>query len=407
MKQYVFLFFIFLFFFSTFTSAQQNHFLYIQAENSQPFYAKLDKKTMSSSASGYLIIPRLTEGTYDLVIGFPKNSQPEQQYKCTIGKKDEGCLLKDFGEKGWGIFNLQSLNVILAASGKKPDKIAPSEPKQDDFSTMLSTVVDDPEIKKSQPVKVNAGNETEAAHSSEIASSAKDSFKLVSVKEEKNNAANPSNEILKATVIDNDKNREILYIDKHDGIQDSVIIYLEMPVKDTNSNVNNTANEIRPQRPKIAVVPADEGKQKVDTTYGYKNETPEKKFLNIEVPFVKQEESVLSKENKETSPPKSVMINSDCRAEASDDDFFKLRKKMAAKGNEPDMIVIAKKAFKLKCFTTGQIKNLAVLFLGDSGKYNFFDAAYPFTSDSGNYHLLETQLTDGYYISRFKAMIRH
>ena len=72
------------------------------------------------------------------------------------------------------------------------------------------------------------------------------------------------------------------------------------------------------------------------------------------------------------------MINSDCKAVASDDDFLKLRKKMAAEDNDDDMITLAKKVFKAKCFTVEQVKNLSVLFLKDAGRYAFFDMTYPF-----------------------------
>lgn len=101
------------------------------------------------------------------------------------------------------------------------------------------------------------------------------------------------------------------------------------------------------------------------------------------------------------------MANSDCKNFASEDDFIKLRKKMAAEDNDDDMVATARKQFKSKCFTVEQVKNLGVLFLKDEGKYKFFDAAYPFVSDSYNFGTLEIQLSDNYFISRFKAMIRH
>ena len=66
---------------------------------------------------------------------------------------------------------------------------------------------------------------------------------------------------------------------------------------------------------------------------------------------------------------------------------------------------LKKKIFKIKCFSTGYIKNLSTLFLNDQGKYNFFDAAYPYVSDTGIFSTLENQLSDAYYIKRFKAMI--
>ena len=102
---------------------------------------------------------------------------------------------------------------------------------------------------------------------------------------------------------------------------------------------------------------------------------------------------------------KSGMINSDCKNFATDEDFLKVRKKMVAENTDEDMIKAAKKIFKTKCFTTEQIKNLSVLFLKDDGKYLFFDAAYPFVSDSEMYPTLQSQLSDDYYITRFKAMI--
>lgn len=80
---------------------------------------------------------------------------------------------------------------------------------------------------------------------------------------------------------------------------------------------------------------------------------------------------------------------------------------MAAENGDDDMVAAARKVFKTKCFTTEQVKNLAVLFLKDEGRYKFFDAAYPFVSDSYNFPELEHQLSDEYFITRFKAMVRH
>jgi hypothetical protein len=37
--------------------AQQNYFIYVQTDNKQPFYVKMNDKVMSSSGAGYLVIP--------------------------------------------------------------------------------------------------------------------------------------------------------------------------------------------------------------------------------------------------------------------------------------------------------------------------------------------------------------
>jgi hypothetical protein len=99
-------------------------------------------------------------------------------------------------------------------------------------------------------------------------------------------------------------------------------------------------------------------------------------------------------------------VSNQCPSVADDNDFLKLRKRMAAETTDDGMITEAKKVLKTKCFTTTQIKNLGMLFLNDEGKYRFFDAAYPYAADPGNYPTLETELKDTYYINRFKAMLR-
>ena len=129
--------------------AQQDHFIYIQTENSQAFYVKIDKKIISSSASGYVIVSKLVEGIYHLSIGFPKKEMEEQNFVCSVDKKDKGYSLKNFGEKGWGLFNLQSMEITMAVTKtiSSPDT---KETKDDAFSNMLSTVVNDPGIRQKE-----------------------------------------------------------------------------------------------------------------------------------------------------------------------------------------------------------------------------------------------------------------
>jgi Domain of unknown function (DUF4476) len=98
--------------------------------------------------------------------------------------------------------------------------------------------------------------------------------------------------------------------------------------------------------------------------------------------------------------------NSNCRAEAEEKDFFNLRKKMAAEEGADEMVMVAKKAMKEKCYSTTQVRNLSVLFLNDADRYQFLDMSYPFTSDAYQYETLLNLLNDTYYVQRFKAMIR-
>ena len=80
--------FLLLIIFSTSLSAQTAHFLYIQSDNSQAFYVRLNNKVFSSSDLGFLIIPKLQSGKISLIIGFPKNKWNSLNYDIAIENKD-------------------------------------------------------------------------------------------------------------------------------------------------------------------------------------------------------------------------------------------------------------------------------------------------------------------------------
>src|SRR3954453_1744866 len=103
-----------LFFCLNFLSAQEKHFVFIQSESKQPFYVSLNGKLYSSSATGYVIIPKLADGNYTFTVGFAQNAFPEQTFTAAIENKDLGFELKNMGDKGWALFNLQSLDMSMA-----------------------------------------------------------------------------------------------------------------------------------------------------------------------------------------------------------------------------------------------------------------------------------------------------
>jgi hypothetical protein len=103
------------------------------------------------------------------------------------------------------------------------------------------------------------------------------------------------------------------------------------------------------------------------------------------------------------TPGKPVLVNSDCRDFASDYDVDKLRVRMLDVEKDDDKILAAKKVFKVKCFTTRQIKALSEVFTTDAFKYKFFENAYPFVSDD-HFRELAELLADPVYNAKFKVM---
>jgi hypothetical protein len=396
-------------------SAQQNRFIYIQTENKQLFYVRLDKKVFSSTGSGYVIIPKLTDGAYQLTVGFPKNEWTEQSIPVVVDKKDAGYLLKNFGEKGWGLFNIQSMELRMAGSGGAVT--TKTEDKGDAFSTILSNVAKDSTIRKKPVAETPVVATTPPA------------------------AVVAPEMIRKLMGAEGQKGMEMIYTVEKGAFKDTIRLFIpadEAPVvkptpKEPEKEITIPVADAQPANPKQAepVVeqppvtkptpkePEKELPTPADTLAGKPKQAapvhdkPPVKFIEMELPNPNSPEKatpVMAKSSDTTTAPKKEplkMVNSNCRNFATNDDFLKLRKKMAAEEAEDEMVAIAKKTFKTKCFTTEQIRNLGVLFLKDADRYNFFYTAYAWASDSENYPALQSQLTDEYYINLFKAMIRH
>ncbi len=121
-------------------SSQKVYFIYIQTETEQPFFIKMNDKVQSSSASGYLILSKLLDTTYTFTVGFPQNKWSESKFSISVNRKDHGYLLKNFGEKGWGLFDLQTLAVLMPVAGTaKASKPATTENK--DFDEFFDTMI--------------------------------------------------------------------------------------------------------------------------------------------------------------------------------------------------------------------------------------------------------------------------
>jgi hypothetical protein len=143
--------------------SQKLFFLYIQAEGGQPFYCEWEGKNQSSTASGYLVLPRLRDTSYQFILGFPGVANGRWQFQVSMNGKDQGYLLKSFGEKGWGLFNLQTLALQMGAPQSAPPKADPaplagSGDAVSPFALLLARASDDPSlaVKPSPPAPAPA-----------------------------------------------------------------------------------------------------------------------------------------------------------------------------------------------------------------------------------------------------------
>lgn len=414
--------------------SQKVYFVYLQTDPAQPFYARVQDKIYSSAASGYLVLSKLRDTIYTITVGFPANKWPEQSFTIPINTKDHGYLLKDFGEKGWGLFDLQTMSVLM--NTKEPAKTggtAKTENKDvSEFTDILSKAADDPSLK------------------------------------EKNKQAQPEEKKTEVVTAPVEIKKEPEAVVKRDTVAAPLVITTPVVKKEdpvvtppvvSNTSAVNEENKEKPAevkeqpvaitrtepQPEIKPVQEDYKRSVVtrrsesSTTEGFglvftdvadgnyadtirlviPNPRPvvtmpvvvkeepkeEKKFLDV-APVV--DSPAVKNDNKpvEEKPVAVKVAANKCPATADDNDFLKVRKKMAAAATDDAMIIEAKKYFKTKCFSTAQVKNLSLLFLNDESKYRFFDMSYAYVTDLASFPSLQAELKDDYYIKRFNAILR-
>src|SRR5678815_5384621 len=142
--------FVYLVFASASLKAQKVYFIYLQTDNQQPFYARMGEKVYNSTPSGYLILSNLRDSNYSVNIGIQGSQVPDQPYTLTVNKKDQGFLIKNFGDKGWGLFNLTTMATIMpvAKSVNGVQSVKTEKREDNEFTNLLAKVADDSTIKE-------------------------------------------------------------------------------------------------------------------------------------------------------------------------------------------------------------------------------------------------------------------
>jgi hypothetical protein len=137
--------------------SQRTNFVYLQTEPAQPFQVKMNGMSYTSSQSGYLILSKLVDTSYHIEVSFPSNKWPSQFFNLVVNQMDRGYLLKDFGDKGWGLMDWRSLAVQYS---KLPveTKTVPVTAIEDstDFATLLSLASGDPSLRAKTEVKIDS-----------------------------------------------------------------------------------------------------------------------------------------------------------------------------------------------------------------------------------------------------------
>ncbi len=429
--------------------AQEKHFILIQSENKQLFNATLNGKVYSTNSSGYVIIPKVLDGEYSIVIGFAENNFPDQVFKCVVDKKDAGFTLQNFGEKGWALFNLQTLAVTTATVGSAASQTTASQPaaKAEDepisfnrkdnpvAAKPVDTVVQKPVVKTEEVisaisdtttlnVNVNKGDEVSAAKDSVVEiHAAKDSGVVIS----------STSAITKMTEYKTNEVVTMLYSDPNGAKIDTIQVTIPLS-NDSDLTKNDTAKtfaedsvvaarieQLNSRKDDVKFIEIDMNVHAADSAKnnaGSEIKTAAKNIdtttdKSVERDIVKVEKTepieakVLAVDTVSESKPVPAKLSTElCKNVANEEDYSKLRRKMSLENSDEKMIREAKKIFKEKCFTTHQVRGLSTLFLSDEGRFHFFTAAFSFVSDPATYPSLQSEFIDPFYINRFKSIVQ-
>ncbi|MFM6925239.1 MAG: DUF4476 domain-containing protein [Ferruginibacter sp.] len=384
--------------FSLAARAQNFRFTYIQTEDQKPFYIKMGDHGIFSSASGYIIIPRLTEAMYKIAVGFPQSTLPKYLLTVDLKDTDAGFVIKKNDEQGWNIVDLQTMEPVtveVQASSEKSEEVIKSN---DEFARVLSEVVHDSSIRDikvfgrqgSGLAKMEANNTRQV---SEIVKPGPVfSSKPAMVNEHKSVVSKIGQkntpEGLQATYLDNG---------------DTVTVF--MAVTRVEAVV---INEEKPDPPVVTRIETDSLRniRFIDMELQNPNQQADSGTLKKDEFIVKEKKHTITN-SLQIKQQDTVQVNAKCGKTATESDFLQLRKAMASEKTAADMQSIAVTEFGNTCYSTEQVKNLGVLFIADEEKYKFYAAAYPYVTDAENFGKLENQLTDSYYITRFKAILNH
>ena len=473
-------------------SAQKIYFIYLQTETGEPFFVRLNDKLYSSEPPGYLILPRLKDSTYKFKLGFP-SKDIDLDFTTPINKKDHGYLIKNLGDKGWGLFDLQSLDLQISSSSIKKetgfDNNMNTNTQVNAFTALLAKATDDPSLRQNavfakevdkKPVVVQTVEKEEkkpAATDAVVKEVQKDSptesgrtlgekkpeqqvtqtagkpeenkTSAAGINSQKEDSQKSSvnqadlykrSEVIKLSEGSSTDGFESIYVDQNsDGTKDTIRVFIPADKTaiaakeesktdsaigtknlDSSANTSQTAKEEPKKEENKKWWQISIGKNKTEAA---KEKSKDDSAVETKASNASSDTSATTSQTTKAEPKKEepkkwwqIAIGKDknettenkkCQTVANNDDFLKLRRKMAARTNDDGMIDEARKYFKSTCFSTEQIKNLSTMFLSNAGKFNFFTVAYNSTTDAENFSSLQSELKDEAYISRFKEMLHN
>ena len=347
------------------------YLILMDAENSQAFTIRMGDQLFASSGHGHLVIPSLKDSSYLLNIRFTKKNIPELLFPVTVHHRDLGFQLRR-SDSSWVLFNWQSGETIHPKKEVDSNRLLDHGIKREDgFSKLMAAVVNDSSVMYNTYSGPGFNRDTSIVKTEipkpvPLTPDLKDS--LVKIK-----GANPV--IVSGGLVKTQK-----------PVRDS--LEKQKPIKTADAGAG--VKKLREVSLKISrkIVFQDNmknGQRDTITLFIYfeKKDTANK-----------NQKKEVNEQTAVVTNPASTISEPACAHLASESDLEYVRNGILKANSDQDKIEIASKAFASSCFSVGQIRVLAGLFVSDKMKYQLMEAARLHISDYNQFRGLADMYTD-------------
>jgi|GEM_PF-1790359 len=350
-----------------FQGLNAQHYIFIEADGQQPFYLKQGNTMVSSSAAGFLILPKITSSEMEFSIGFPKNSYPEVSFYINGTDRDRGFQLKLMEGQGWSLFDRTSLEVIKGEMPKAaPIEMQLTKKEEGSFAKLLAVAIDDKSLLDSMPKKDSIGKMTE-----------------------------------KRPMIKAD---QALVGKKTDANVPAIKPVINAAETDVAKKNVDTSSVPSPQKPNTSTLIVQENNSTViavkDSPVGLAV-GPSKDTI-----FKTTVKTVENKINEAPLQSKAIITVTACdHPIASAKDLLSLQKKLLGIASDEGQRNYAVKAFGQKCFNTKQALEIGWFFVDENSRLQLFKALQPLIADKASFGNLEVSFLKEENIIAFRALL--
>jgi hypothetical protein len=363
------------------------HYIFIEADGQQPFYLKQGNTMVSSSAAGFLILPKIKAAELEFSIGFPKNIYPEVSFYINGTDRDRGFQLKLMEGQGWSLFDRTSLEIIKGETPKtSPIEMQLPKKEEGSFAQLLATATDD----KSLLARIPKKDSVEKAVPSKAIT--KPGLTAVATKAGlKDSLAKKEKVILppistSVQTEDADVKRLVFVENTNKERPDTITIEIEKKKTITPIASLKPSKDSSLATTALSAVAHDTVKTVTMSQLSKPKDGPDTAKANVQV----------SKASPIVVCDRPIADYKDIRA---------LQKKLLGIASDEEQRNYAVKAFGLKCFNSKQALEIGWFFLDENSRLQLFKALKPLISDKASFGNLEVSFLKEENIMAFRALV--